>query len=304
MNKYLLFEWILNDLEKNLENYYPAKTIENLKLEDVLFELNNRKLVDLPLSLPQTPEEMIPILREHFKDDVTRISLLLNHHFPDQYFFYRVSKLEPEIFLGFQFFSDVIPDFDFSFDKVGTKSFTRYLELNEQLMQFAHKAWPDSKHPQRHLAFLLYQGLGDLFLEKSDYHRYWLVATREQYFEHLDSEEKELDWSGRKEMQPGDLAFVYRTAPRKAITDILKVKHNPIFDPWGAWDGFWVMLEKVCAIEDIPIAKMREDETLKQWGLLKRNFVGTVSEPIPHSIYNALLSSRTYANERKICEIS
>jgi hypothetical protein len=134
MNKQLLFEWVLKNLESNYSpensgksdrststsnlwflwrnrllrgSQYPPKEVEGLKLQEALYELNNRREVDLPSSLPKKPEQMIPVLREHFKDDVTFISLVLNYHFPEQYFFYRVSKLEPEIFLGFQFFSEV-----------------------------------------------------------------------------------------------------------------------------------------------------------------------------------------------------
>jgi hypothetical protein len=51
----------------------------------------------LPHPLPSVPSEAIPLLRRHFKDNVTLISKVLNHLFPDQYLFYRVSKLE-EIF--------------------------------------------------------------------------------------------------------------------------------------------------------------------------------------------------------------
>ena len=289
MNKILLLELLAQDLEKHIKQYYGADKIEKYSLEDTLYELNNRKSIALPLPLPKTAEEMIAVLRKHFKDDVTLISYVLNRYFPEEFFFYRVSKLEPEIFEGIEFFSEVVPDFRFQFNRIGKRGFDQYLELNKSLMKVAKRVWPDLKRPQLKLAYFLYQGLADLFLEKSDYNRYWIMATYPEYFDGLDSSEKSVPWSGRKEIRPGDLVFMYRTAPRKAITDILRVKNQPFFDPWGAWDGFWVDLEKVCAVEDISISQMRDDPVLGQWGLVRRNFVGTVTEPVPHSIYNRLL---------------
>lgn len=288
MNKYLLLNWLLEDLERNVNHYYNSNAIKEFKLEDALYAINSRREVLLPPSLPKSPEKMIPTLREHFKDNVTFISLVLNYYFPEKYFFYRVSKLEPEIFQGFEFFSEIIPDFEFSFVGVGTKSFNRYLELNEKLMKFSGNVWPELERPQITLAYFLYQGLGDLFLEKSDYHRYWVMATREEYFWALDAGE-DVTWSGRKEMQAGDLVFMYRTAPRSAITDIYQVKNDPMFNPWYGWHGFEVDMSKVCAVEDISFSDMRNDTTLRQWGIVKRNFVGTVTEPVPHSVYNQLL---------------
>lgn len=286
MNKLLLLHWLLEDVKDYADKQYEWH--KEARLEEDLYELNTRRDISLPPSLPKTPEKMMPILRKHFKDNVTFISLVLNHYFPEKYIFYRISKLEPEIFEGFEYFSEVAHMLELPFSHVGTKGLGRYLTLNEALLEFAHIAWPELKFPQINLNYFLYQGLGELFLSKSDYNRYWIVATQDQ-FDEFDAEERIVDWSGRKEMQPGDLVFVYRTAPRKAITDILRVKDEPQFDPWGAWDGFWVNLEKVCPIDDIPFSTMKNDQIFSQWGLVRRNFVGTVTEPIPHSIYNRIL---------------
>lgn len=289
MNKILLFNWLLEDLGKHLDDYYDAKIIAKLGLNEALYRINNQTEVDLPPSFPKTPERMIPVLRSYFKDKVTFISLVLNYHFPEQYFFYRVSKLESEIFQGLEFFSEIFPELEFSFDRVGRTGFNRYLALNRGLMKFARAIWPEIKKPQRHLAYFLYQGLGDLFLEKSDYPRYWIMATSKRFFTALDSS-KDITWSGRKEMQAGDLVFMYRTAPRSAVTDIFRVKDDPIFDPWYGWHSFQVDLRKVCTIKDIRFSEMKNDPVLGQWGIVKRNFIGTTVEPVPHSIYNRLLT--------------
>jgi hypothetical protein len=293
MNKLLVLNWLLHDADEYADDLYGAiaESRKDISLQEALRELNNWRDINLPASLPKTPDKLIPALRKHFKDNITFISLVLNRYFPEEYFFYRVSALEEEIFEGFEFFSEVIPEFSvLNFRGVGRKGFDRYLRLNKALLEFASLVWPELelKKYQNRLAYLLYQGLGELFLERSDYNRYWLMATQERYFEHLDTGE-DVEWSGRKEMQTGDLVFMYRMAPRKAIADVYWVKDEPYFDPWGEWGGFVVLMEKVCAIQDIPFAEMKTDHTLGKWGLVRRNFQGTVTEPMPYSMYNRLL---------------
>lgn len=292
MNKELLLSWILQDVEQNSHNYRLDTDRED-KPDDVLIEeLRSlaRRRVELPQSIPSIPEQAIPVLRSHFKDNVTLVSRVLNHLFPDQYLFYRVSKLEEEIFLAFDFFSSTVPDFEFSFSRIGMTGFDRYLAVNEALMPFFRDIYSDLEGDELHarIAWFLYQGLGYLFLEKSDYHRYWVMATREEWFESLDSED-ELTWSAHKGMQIGDLVFMYRTSPRSAITDVFEVANEPYFDPWGEWNGFWVGLTRVCQIEDIPFSDLKNDRVLGHWNVVRKRFQGVVVEPLPHSVYNRLL---------------
>ncbi|MDP9474164.1 MAG: EVE domain-containing protein [Actinomycetota bacterium] len=290
MNKEALLEWILQDAEKNEYEYAleaGAGNLETVLIND-LVALTGMVEIDLPRSLPSDPSRAIPLLRGHFKDDVTLVSRVLNHLFPDRYLFYRVSKFEEEIFRSFDFFSSVVPEFGFPFLRVGRTGFDRYLQLNEALLSFFRRRYPRLEEPQIRIAWFLYEGLGRLFLEKSDYHRYWVMATREEYFEELDFQD-DLDWSGRKDMQEGDLVFIYRTTPRSAITDLFEVQGEPRFDPWGEWDGFWVDLSRRCRIEDISFADMKEDPVLGNWGVVRKRFQGVVVEPVPHSIYNRLL---------------
>jgi hypothetical protein len=301
VNESLVLDWLLYDAERNADRYYDELqeiSLQGSGLREVLYELNNRREIALPSSLPKIPGKMIPVLREHFNDNVTFISLVLNHHFPEKYLFYRVSDLEEEIFEGFEFFSEIVPEFRLGFPRVGGTGFGRYLKLNEVLLQFAHARWPRLKAPQKRLAYFLYQGLGRLFLERSGYNRYWVMATHEEHFGGHDARNKDVVWSGRKVIQPDDLAFVYRTAPRKAITDILRVKEEPSFDPWGAWDGFWVKMQKVCTIEGIPFAEMKKDPVLQLWSAVRKNFQGTVTEPVPYMIYNRLLDRIPEATRR------
>jgi uncharacterized protein YutE (UPF0331/DUF86 family) len=89
MNESMVLDWLLQDAEKNGDRHYR----QGIKLEEALRELNNRQENPLPASLPKSPEKMVPVLREHFKDKVTFISLVLSHHFPEKYLFSRVFKV-------------------------------------------------------------------------------------------------------------------------------------------------------------------------------------------------------------------
>lgn len=280
MNKDQINNWLLEDTRKYADKYYGGRK-SNVKKD--LFEINSRKEIELPSLLPKDKGRMVSVLRKHFKGNVSIISFVLNHYFPEDFLFYRVSALEDEIFEGLEFL-----DAGFSFNKVGRKGFDRYLELNEALLQFAHDNWPDVKYPQKRVSYYLYQGLANLFLEKGDYNRYWVAATKEKYFRVLDYY-KDVSWSGRKEMKKGDLVFVYRMEPRKAITDIFTVQDEPAFSPWDAWGGFRVSLRRLTSLEDIAFSEMRGDSVLSEWNVVKKQFQGTVTDLVPHSVYNRLL---------------
>lgn len=294
MNKVLVLKWLLQDAAENGDRHYKRR----IKLEDTLKQLNNWKENPLPASLPKSSEEAITVLRDHFKDNVTFISFVLSQRFPEKYVYYRVSKLEEEIFEGLDFFSEVVPEFKKLDHRVTKTGFNRYLKLNGILLEFARNRWPKHRKVQKKLMYFLYEGLGRLFLEKSAYSRYWIMATKPEYFAHLETR-YDVEWSGRKEIRSGDLVFMYRTSPRKAIADIYRVKDEPVFDPWADWDGFEVNLEKVCAINDISFAEMSKDPILKQWGLVRRRFVGTVTEPVPYIIYNRLLEKISDETRKK-----
>lgn len=308
MNKQMILSWLLQEAERRETSYRPKYNT----LEEALHELANRRENPLPASIPRQSGEAVPLLREHFRDNVTFVSLVLNDRFPEEYLFYRVSQLEGEILEGLDFFAEIVPEFELEFPRIGRRGFARYEKLNRALLSFAHDQWPDLKEPQARMAAFLYDGLGRLFLTKSDYNRYWISASRPEHWWELDKETVD-KWSGCKEMKVDDLVFIYRTAPRKAITDIYRVVARPgsrkwpfagllgaskrgserepgiQFDIWGAWNGFWVTLRRVCRLEDIPFALMRTDPVLSQWGTVRKQFTGTITEPVPHSVYNRLL---------------
>lgn len=281
---------LLDDAEKN-EHHYQRQVDTKDELHQFLLEdlqnLGGDK-VTLPDPLPSISSEAVPLVRDHFNDNVTLGSRVLNHLFPDQYLFYRPSKLEEEIFTAFDYFSSAGAILEFSFSKVGETGFDRYLELNDVLLGSFNTAYPELKNPQARVTWFLYEGLYRLFLEKRDYHRYWIMVTRKEDFAELDSSD-DLVWSARKEMQPGDLVFIYRTAPRSAITDVFEVKGESYFEPWAPWEGFWADLSRVCRIEDVTFADLRNDRVLKNWGVVRKQFQEVIVEAVPHSVYNRLL---------------
>jgi hypothetical protein len=167
MNKNLLLELLINKTDKNFQKYKSLR--KSVNFEGLLWELNNRRgKLARPVSVPRLPEAMISVLREHFKNNVTFISLFLNHYFPNRFLFYRVSKLETEIFEGFQFFSDIVSGFDFPFQKIGRNGFEHYCKLNEVLLDFGKRQWPSDKNLQDKLLYFMYEGLGRMFTQFCD----------------------------------------------------------------------------------------------------------------------------------------
>jgi hypothetical protein len=293
MNEQIVLEWLLNFVDESMNDVIEEGDEDysdpECSLEEGLYELNNRKEIELPAQIPTNHEKLVEVLRKHFSDNVNLISYTLRHYHPDKYVFYRVSVLDREIFDGFSFLSEIAPELKFEFSHVGRNGFDRYLELNKNLWEFAAIYWPEIKRPHEQISRFLYRGLAPLFSTPSDERRYWVgMAVDPKDKAGLDVEEETV-WSGRKDMRPDDLVFVYRTAPDSAITDIYRVQEEPQFDPWGAWDGFWVKLERVCQIPPIKFSTMRSDPILGEWSVVRGSFQGVVSEPIPYSIYNQLL---------------
>ena len=295
MDKKLILDWMVQEAESKAQKHYREcyrRTRRLASLDHDLCWLNKDKEISLPGRLPKDPSKMIPVLKKHFKNKrnkISFISLVLHHYFPEEYFFYRPSQLEEEIFTGLGFLSDVVPEFDLPFSRVGGTNFRNYLRLNEALISFARGRWPSPKDWQDRLMYFLYEGLGRPFVEKGYHPPYWLMVTGPEFFGSLDNN-KSLDWSGAKEMQVGDTVFMYRKLPRAAITDIFRVATEPRFIPWDGWDGFDVDIDKLCSLrKDIPFSQLKADDVIGNWGVVKKALVGTVAVPMPPRVSNSLL---------------
>lgn len=306
MNGLYVLNLLLESAERYSSEFYNGSFAydSNTTIENILLELNNRRPLNISTDFfdkikaiesnnKDIDDSMESYLRDIFRNDITSISLVLNKLYPEKYFFYRICMLENEIFAGLKFLSDILEEFNLPFSKIGKgkNSFDNYIQLNDSLHSLAEKAWPDLKDQkmvQQRIHYFLYQGLGNLFITQNDYNQYWIMATGEQYFNSLDTE-NEVNWSGREEMKEGDLVFMYRQTPRKAITDLYYVSQEPWFDPFGGWTGFWVPIKKITSIKDISMVDMKHDEVLKQWSFVKTSSQGVSTAPMPFFAYNRLL---------------
>lgn len=291
MNKRLLFDHLIENAERHHEHFEP----EGDDLAQDLWEVQNRRseaVTSLPWAEPpKQVSRAVRDLRRHFGDRVTLISLVLSRFFPEHFLFYRTGDAEAPIFEGFAFFADVIPELDFDFDRVGRTGIERYLRVNQALRDLAARYWPSVEGPQSRLLALLYQELALLFTATSDYNRYWIAAGKPENAEGSDRVRvgERSGWSGKREMVPGDLVFLYMMSDPKAITALFKVAEFPEPDPRGGWHGYWVEIEKLADCRGPTFAGMRTDRVLQQWGPVQRRFQGTVVEAMPHAVYNRLL---------------
>jgi hypothetical protein len=273
--------------EVGQQEHYNDDPLDPSDIEDalryVIGRKDNRELT-LP-TLSKSPAKAITSLRRHFDDDVTVISFVLHSLFPKEYLFFRVSNAQAELFDAFDFFSEVCDEFRFSFNNVSKRGVDQYLAVNQALVRFIKRSWPDEETKQCRASKFLYHGLARLFLQTNDYNRYWNCATSRDVEEDYDADVR---WSARKEVQKGDLVFMHGTAPRKAITHLFRVTADASFEEYFPW-GFQSPLEIIAAIPDIEFGTMRNDDVLKQWSVIKRQFQGVSTEFVPHSCYNRLL---------------
>lgn len=286
MNKHILLNLLSNEASKNAERYY-----RNLLRSKRPFEmLVGRRDLPVTLDVPRDSEKALADTRALLKDYVDVTSFLLNKNFPEQFFYFRPSRLNLEVFAGLDYFWEIfepwLPGLTFPWARVTQQGMDAYLLLNQAMFCLARNVWPGVRHPQAQIAYFLYQGLGQLFLEKNDYNRYWIMATSEENFAELDK--GSTTWSGRKEMQPGDLVFFYRMSPRKSITDIFKVLGEPRFSPYWNWE-FEIDIERVCQIPDISFSTLKNDPVLRDAPFVKVQFQGVSTDPLPHRYFNRLL---------------
>lgn len=282
---------ILTWAAERLHEDFAGQPTNDAELVAGLNSIAQTDNIDLPDQIPSRESDAVSMIRAHFQDDVSLVSATLSYLFPKSYFFYRVSTFDRELISGLNsilegFRSDPLP-----FDTVGGMGFDRYLRVNSILWDVA-AIWSDRNDVQSYVCTLLYRCLAPLFIDRPDSHRAWVMATRPEYWAELDAGEDECVWSGRKEMQPGDLVFMYRTAPSSALTNVLVVNQGGIsIDPWFGWDGIEVGMDHLGRIPDIPIQALKSDAVLRDWGAVRKNFQGVVTESIPPRFFNRLLEA-------------
>ncbi|MGI8650852.1 MAG: hypothetical protein ACR2KW_10835 [Rubrobacter sp.] len=249
VNTELLLGLMLKAAEDN-EDFYldeinPRSNSETALAEDL--ETLSKDGITPPSSLPKTEKSLVKKLRKYFGDDVTLISRVLNHYLPEKYIYYRVSKLEGEIFEALDLLSETVPEFErLTFSGIGKRGFERYLCLNEAILGLFGGRYPelfDLRRRDARIAWFLYRGLGELFVRKSSYERFWIMATGEEFFSELDSS-KPLTWSARKDMRKGDRVLMYRKAPVSAVTDIFEPQTTRTSTPGADGTGSGLTLNE------------------------------------------------------------
>ena len=116
MNKALLLLLLVDEARRQASRYEGYR--REVKLEECLVELNNRRPIELPSHLPQEPESMLAVLQQ-LGPRIGLLSLVLSQEFPDKFLLYRAPLLDREIFDGLAFFADLEPSFRFPFASVG-----------------------------------------------------------------------------------------------------------------------------------------------------------------------------------------
>jgi len=300
MNKSLMMQMVKYQVELTAPETIESEkglTVDNLL--DNLYDVNSHRELSLPSPLPKTPKGLLSALRKKYKDDVTDISLVMNHFYPQEFVYFRVCSLEPELFRAFQFFADEFPQLKLGFGKIGKRGVERYLKLNEGLLELGGILWPNDKNAHIRLRIMLFEVFADLFKDPEAYKKYWVIATKEDYWDSFDASDQIERWSVNKEVSDGDIVFLYRTKPVSAITDVVRVDGRPEFYPYLGWDGFFVGFKRLCRLDGIPISQMRDDEVLGGWSVVRRSFQGVMTEYVPHHVYNRLLDFVPDAEKRE-----
>ena len=85
MNDEMVLKWLIKDANQNAERYYDVDVWQR-DLKDLLSEINSRRNIALPSVITSkgmaNEEEIISILKDNFKNNVSNISLILNYLYP------------------------------------------------------------------------------------------------------------------------------------------------------------------------------------------------------------------------------
>ncbi len=225
--------------------------------------IGGEELLNLLFQKSKDEVELKKLLTEAFPNDISKISFCLNYFHPQKYVYYNSnSEIEGEIFKGIAFLANEIPDFRFSFDRIGSgrDSFANYESFNRAMTTFRDSKFSKDSIELRNYKYLyfLYQSLGSLFIPKDDYKRYWFFATKDE----KDFVEKNTNdtWPARKDMKKGELAFFYRMGGTNSglsnVTDILELTSDAYINPFDYYFSYRVAFKQIADI-DISLKKMK-----------------------------------------------
>jgi hypothetical protein len=125
--------------------------------------------------------------------------------------------------------------------------------------------------------------------------RVWIVSANEPGgdFEHCDRHTNSdvFDWCINSKAKRGDIALMYHLAPRSAFVGVYRCFSDAYDDPLrgpDVWTGGCVEITDRIALPWIALKEMKNDPTLKNWGLVKRNFVGMLQSEVPPDTWNRI----------------
>lgn len=123
--------------------------------------------------------------------------------------------------------------------------------------------------------------------------RIWIVSAGDaEDFVAADRHENSdiVDWCINAKAKRGDIAIMYNLAPRSAITAVYRCYSDAYFDPFQPkwWTGGRGELTDCIQIPHVSIKEMKADAELRNWGLVKRSFVGMLQVEVPSSIWTRL----------------
>jgi hypothetical protein len=325
INKNILMRYIINEAVES-RSYWRDK-IQSYQNDEYQLAIANmdghKKARGQSPNLNGTEHEDFALnaLRAYYGDDISLISFDMSFLYPDRYFFYRSAPFDEYIIDGLKYCMDAlnlktedsgkpadtqspheISQKHINFDKVSKNNIDRYLEVNKVLNEVSkllQDLYPEDLNSplelQAAICCFLYQSIADLFIKPESEQRYWFMVCRGEAKEGDESnwdllnDCQSIKWSGRVGMNVGDMVLMYRTAPRKAVTEIYQVVSPIEVDPWLGWDAVWVDLEKITSVPDIPFSLIRKDPILSQWGRVKGQFQGSMTDPLPARFYNRFL---------------
>lgn len=129
---------------------------------------------------------------------------------------------------------------------------------------------------------------------------YWLLKTEPETFSYADLERLRRDrWNGVKnftalkhlrQMQPGDLAFIYHTGKEKAVVGVAEVVTAAYPDPAENDERFVVadVVPRYRLQRPVTLKEIKATPLFQDWELVRQSRLSVM--PVPEALWDAILS--------------
>ena len=128
---------------------------------------------------------------------------------------------------------------------------------------------------------------------------YWLLKTEPETFSYADLERLRRDrWNGVKnfaalkhlrQMQPGDLAFIYHTGKEKAIAGVAEVVSTAYPDPAESDERFVVVdvIPRHSLKRPVTLKEIKANPLFQDWELVRQSRLSVM--PVPEALWKVIL---------------